>query len=150
MLEFETLDDVLDFAIVQEIAAQAFYTKLAAEAEKDDRRLFYRTLAEEETVHEQKLRLLKSRDFQLKAPDMTELKKSGYLDAMPLDADANLQEVLRYGLKKEKSAQMLYKVLADSMQDAELTDLFRILAAEEARHAAFFQKEYDKINADAK
>lgn len=147
MLEFQTLDDILDFAIVQEIAAQQFYTKLSGESRTDDLRLFYRTLAEEEHAHELKLRTLKSRSFDLTAPDLTQLQKSGYLDALPLTPDSSFKDVLLYGLKKERSAKMLYKVLAESMPQQELADLFKVLSDEEARHADFFRKEYDEISA---
>jgi rubrerythrin len=149
MFEFQTLDDILDFAIVQEIAAQEFYTKLSGEAKTDDMRLFYRTLAEEERAHEKKLRTLKSRSFDLTAPDLTELQKSGYLDALPLLPESSLQDVMLYGLKKERSAKMLYKVLAESMQDADLTDLFLLLSEEEAKHADFFRKEYAEVSGKA-
>ena len=145
MLQFQTLDDILDFAIVQEKAAQAFYTKLSAEAADVDRQLFYRTLAEEEETHEKKLRKLKSRDFGLRAPDLMELQKSGYMDALPIDSDMSLKEVFLYALKKEKSAKMLYTVLAENMQQKDLVELFKILAADEASHAAFFRREYDEM-----
>ena len=148
MLEFKTIDDILDFAIVQEIAARELYTKLSGETPDRDRQLFYRTLAEEEAVHEKKLRELKRRQFDLNPPDMQQLQDSGYLDALPLTPEMTLREVVRYALKKEKSARMLYKVLADSMLQPDLADLFRELAAEEAKHAAFFRKEYDALAAE--
>ena len=148
MLEFKTIDDILDFAIVQEIAARELYTKLSGETPDRDRQLFYRTLAEEEAVHEKKLRELKRRQFDLNPPDMQQLQDSGYLDALPLTPEMTLREVVRYALKKEKSARMLYKVLADSMLQPDLADLFRELAAEEAKHAAFFSKEYDALAAE--
>lgn len=148
MLDFETLDDILDFAIVQEIAAQEFYTQLSREAHTDDRRLFYRTLTEEEQTHEKKLRDLKRRNFDLRAPDLAQLKKSGYLDALPMHPGMDLKEVLLYGLKKEKSAKMLYTVLAEAMERDELAELFKTLAAKEEEHADFFRKEYDAACAE--
>lgn len=150
MLEFETLDDILDFAIVQEQAAQAFYTQLSKEASNADRQLFYRTLAEEELTHEKKLRGLKNRDFKLTSPGLTQLKQSGYLDALPVHPGMDLKEVLLYGLKKEKSAKMLYSVLAESVEYAELAALFRMLAEQEDEHAAFFRKEYEAACANVK
>jgi len=146
MLEFETLDDILDFAIVQEMAAQELYTKLSGETADADRQLYYRTLAEEEAVHEKKLRKLKSRQFELRAPDMEQLQSSGYLDALPIRPEMSLTEVVQYALKKEKSANMLYKVLAESMLQPDMAGLFRTLADEEAKHAAFFLKEYDELS----
>ena len=117
MLQFQTLDDILDFAIVQEKAAQEFYAKLSGDANDLNMQLFYRTLAEEEQVHEKELQKLKSSNSELPAPDLTELQKSGYLDALPIGPDMSIKEVLHYALKKEKSAKMLYSVLAENMQN---------------------------------
>ncbi|MHC5174075.1 MAG: hypothetical protein ACYSPJ_10150 [Planctomycetota bacterium] len=47
MVEFNTFEDVLDFAILQEKAAQEFYSKLSEEVTSDDVKLFYRTLVQE-------------------------------------------------------------------------------------------------------
>ena len=74
---------------------------------------------------------------------MTDLQKSGYLDALPIGPDMSLKEVLLCAVKKEKSAKMLYSVLAENMQQAELAELFKTLATEESEHAEFFQKEYN-------
>ena len=145
MLQFRTLDDILDFAIVQERAAQKFYTKLSNETADLDMQLFYRTLAEEELTHEKKLRKLKTRHCDLPAPDLMDLQKSGYLNALPIGPDMSLKEVLHYALKKEKSAKMLYSVLAENMRQTELADLFKTLAMQEAEHAVFFQKEYNDV-----
>jgi len=142
MLQFQTLDDILDFAILQEKAAQKFYTKLSDQADDLNMQLFYRTLAEEEQVHEKELRKLKNRDSNLPAPDLTQLQKSGYLDALPIGPDMSIKEVLLYALKKEKSSRMLYSVLAENMRDEEMAELFKTLAAKEAEHADYFQKEY--------
>lgn len=145
MPQFQTLDDILDFAIVQEKAAQKFYTKLSNGVGDLDMQLFFRTLAEEEEVHEKKLRRLKQTHSELPAPDLTDLQKSGYLDALPIRPGMNQKEVLLYALKKERSAKLLYSVLADTMKQKELAELFRTIAAQEAEHADFFQKQYDEI-----
>ena len=149
MPEFETLDDILDFAIVQEKAAQKFYGKLSAEAEDPQMAMFYHILVQEERVHEEKLQTLRSVEAELPAPDLTDLKKSGYLKALPLHSGMSLKEVYQYALKKEKSAKMLYGVLAGNMPQKELADLFEKLADEEAEHAEFFRKEYEMVCAEA-
>ncbi|MBC8378706.1 MAG: ferritin family protein [Planctomycetes bacterium] len=149
MLQFETFDDILDFAIVQEKAAQKFYGKLSDEAESPQMAMFYRTLEQEERVHEEKLQELRSAETELPAPDLTDLEKSGYLKALPLHAGMSLKEVYQYAMKKERSAKMLYSVLAGNMPRKELADLFEKLAAEEAQHAEFFRKEYETIPAEA-
>ena len=63
MVEFHTFEDVLDFAILQEKAAQEFYTDLEDKVTDDDVRLFYKTLVQEEQLHELKLRELKRFEY---------------------------------------------------------------------------------------
>lgn len=145
MVEFHTFEDVLDFAILQEKAAQEFYTKLSGEVLDADVQLFYRTLAEEERVHEKKLRALKRYEYDLNEPDIDLLKESGYLDAMPVAPDISLAEAVRYAIKKERSARMLYHTLSQVCQRKELTDLFEELAEEEQGHADYFQTEYKDL-----
>ena len=150
MVELHTFEDVLDFAILQEKAAQEFYTKLSGEVLDADMQLFYRTLAEEERVHEKKLRELKRYEYDLNEPDMKMLKESGYLDAMPVSPEVTLVEAVRYALKKERSARMLYRTLSQMCQRKELAKLFEELAEEEQSHADYFLTEYKDLLAEQK
>jgi len=142
MIEFHTFEDVLDFAILQEKAAQQFYTKLSDEVLNPDVLLFYKTLIHEEALHEKKLRELKRYEYDLIEPNIQTLQESGYLDAMPITPEATFEEAVRYAIKKEKSARMLYGMLGQMCEQKELTDLFNDLAAQEQSHADYFQTEY--------
>ena len=150
MVEFHTFEDILDFAILQEKAAQQFYTKLSGEVLDADVQLFYRTLAEEECLHEKKLRALKRYKYDLNEPDMEMLKESGYLDAMPVATDISFIEAVRYAIKKERSARMLYHTLGQMCQRKELAELFEDLAEEEQGHADYFRTEYKDLLAKQK
>ncbi|MHC4855289.1 MAG: ferritin-like domain-containing protein [Planctomycetota bacterium] len=142
MMEFHTFEDVLDFAILQEKAAQQFYTKLSDEIKDSNVLLFYKTLIQEEALHEKKLRELKRFEYELIEPDVDTLRNSGYLDAMPISPEVTFEEAVRYAIKKEKSARMLYRTLGQMCERKELADLFEELAAEEKSHADYFQSEY--------
>jgi len=107
--------------------------------------LFYRTLAEEELLHEKKLRELKRYEYDLNEPDMEALRESGYLDAMPVASDISLVEAIRYAIKKERSARMLYRTLGQMCQHKKLAELFEELAEEEGGHADYFQTEYKDL-----
>ncbi|MHC5088135.1 MAG: ferritin family protein, partial [Planctomycetota bacterium] len=141
-------EDVLDFAILQEKAAQQFYIKLAGEVLDADVQLFYRTLVEEEQIHEKKLRELKRYEYDLNEPDLEALKDSGYLDAMPVPADISLADAIRYAIKKERSARMLYRTLGQTCKRKELSELFTELADEEEAHADYFRTEYKELLAE--
>ena len=147
-MEFDTFEDILDFAILQEKAAQQLYSKLGEEVEDPNVKLFYRTLTQEEHLHELKLRELKRFGYNLVEPDIETLKESGYLDAMPIKPDISLAEAVRYAVKKECSAQMLYRTLGQMCERKELSELFGELAKQEGEHAAHFRTEYKDLLAE--
>ena len=142
MVEFHTFEDVLDFAILQEKAAQEFYADLEGKVTNDDVRLFYKTLVQEEHLHELKLRDLKRFGYELIEPDIETLRESGYLDARPVKPEISLVDAVRYAIKKERSARMLYHTLGEMCQRDELKDLFDELAEQEESHANYFKAEY--------
>jgi rubrerythrin len=145
MMEFNTFEDVLDFAILQEKAAQQFYSDLEEKVTNDDVRLFYKTLIQEEHLHELKLRELKRFGYELVEPDMETLKESGYLDAMPVSPEISFVDAVRYAIKKERSARMLYHTLGEMCKRDELRDLFEELAEQEDSHANYFKAEYGDL-----
>lgn len=143
--DFRTFEDVLDLAIQQEKAAQQFYSKLAVEVLDADVQLFYRTLVNEEKKHETQLRQLKRYPYELSEPDLQSLKETGYLDAMPIQPDVTLVEAVRYAIKKEKSARMFYRTLAQMCERDELKQLFNTLADQEQSHTDSFQIKYKDL-----
>jgi rubrerythrin len=145
MIEFRTFEDVLDFAILQEKAAQQFYTKLSEEVLDPDVLLFFKTLIQEEALHEKKLRELKRYEYDLIEPSIQTLRDSGYLDAMPVSPEATLEEAIRYAIKKEKSARMLYRTLGQICEQQKLAELFNELAEQEQSHADYFQDKYKDL-----
>ncbi len=150
MIEFRTFEDILDFAILQEKAAQQFYTHLSGQVLDPQVQSFYRTLAQEERCHEKKLTELKRYDFDLVEPDMESLRSSGYLDALPAHPEMTIAEAVRYALKKEKSARMLYHMLARMAQRKELADLLEQLAEQEQQHADYFLEQSERHPLDTK
>lgn len=144
-MDFRTFEDVLDFAILQEKAAQQFYSDLEEKVTDDDVRLFYKALIEEEKLHELRLRELKRYEYQMIEPDIETLKESGYLDAMPIEPDVSLAEAVRYAVKKERSARMLYSTLGQMCQRDELKELFNELAEQEKSHADYFRSRYKDL-----
>lgn len=142
MMEFRTFEDVLDIAILQEKASQQFYSDLSRRVQDEHVRSFYHELVEQERLHEQKLLDLKRYEYDLKEPDLDMLRNTGYLDAIPISPGASLDEAVRYAIKKERSAKLLYQTLAKIVPREELATLFRTLADQEQAHAEFFETEY--------
>ena len=149
MMDFQTFEDVLDFAIMQEKAAQQFYFELSQTVIDEHVRAFYQELVHQEQVHEQKLMDLKRYDFDLRAPDIETLRESGYLDALPVSPRVTMAEAVRYAVKKERSAKLLYLTLSQMVDREELAQLFRTLADQEQAHREFFETEYKEYLAVA-
>lgn len=147
MMEFHTFEDVLDIAILQEKAAQRFYSELSRKVLDEHVRSFYHELVEQERLHERKLLDLKRYEYDLKEPDLEMLRNTGYLDAIPISSEATLDEAVRYAVKKERSAKLLYKTLSKMVAHEELAQLFRTLADQEQAHAEFFETEYKEYMA---
>ena len=145
MLKFESFEDVLDFAILQEQAAQEFYKSISTQVKDPSVQEFYRLLVAEETNHEEKLRTLKRYAYAMRKPDLKDLVESGYLDALPIPPDISFKEAIKFALDKERSARQLYTILADLSEREELEQLFRLLASQEMEHIRYFQREYEAI-----
>lgn len=143
MLKFRTFDEVLDFAIIQEKAAQQFYAKLAQEVQDPAVKDFYRQLITEEKEHEKRLMSLKGCSYAFREPDLRDLSESGYLDAMPVPAEVTVKEAVEFAIRKERSAEHLYSLLADLAQQEEIEQLFRMLSEQERHHRLAFEKKAD-------
>ena len=141
---FGKFEDVLNFAIGQEQAAQQFYTELAGKVTSPEVQDLYRSLAKEENKHEQNLKAIKKLNLSVDQSDLEAVKKSGYLNAENVPTGITLKEAIGFALEKEKSAHMLYAMLADLIEDKEIVRVLAQLADEESRHVAYFKAEYAK------
>ncbi|MBU1318811.1 MAG: ferritin family protein [candidate division Zixibacteria bacterium] len=146
MMDFNSVDEVLDFAIGSEQMASEFYSGLAAKtADRNIRRMF-EGFAIEEQVHKSKLEEIKT--GKLLAPakmNVVDLKVTDMIDEIEPHADMSLQEVLIVAMQREKNAYRLYSDLAAMTDNANLKAAFEMLAQEEARHKLRFEIEYDEM-----
>ena len=68
-----------------------------------------------------------------------------YVQAIKVPESLDYKEAVKLAMNKEKSAQMLYSVLAGVMEDKTLEELFLLLSKQEKSHKEFFEKEYQRI-----
>ncbi len=148
MKNFESVDDVLAFAIREEEAAHAFYTELAQKVDKAWVKQLLVDFAKEELRHKGKLEAVKAgKGFHPSGKQVMDLQIADYL----VDVDPAQHEVLDYqqaliiAMKKEKAAFKLYSDLAAAAPTAELRQTFQALAQEEAKHKLRFEIEYDDM-----
>jgi len=145
MKEFNSLDDILDFAINEEQMAADFYTDLAAKMQNQEMKEIFEQYALEEIGHRPKLEAIKKgKQYKVAEDKIVDLKIGDYL----IDVDAEktnitYQEALILAMKKEKAAFKLYNDLATITTDMASKKVFLMLAQEEAKHKLRFEIEYD-------
>ncbi len=146
MKEFESIEDVLDFAIEREQEAADFYTNLAKNAKNVVMKKTFEDYAKEEMGHKARLEKIKNGgSYTLKSGEIMDLKIGDYLVGGKVSENISYQDALILAMKREKSAYKLYTKLSQKAPTLELEILFRDLANEEAKHKLRFETEYDDV-----
>ena len=143
MERFESVEEVLEFAIERETESQDFYMKLAERMENPKMQEVFEKFASEELGHKMKLEAVKHGQIMLGQKDVESLNIADYVVDVEPQPDMDYAEALILAMRKEKAAYRLYLDLAAAAEDEELTDMFLSLAQEEARHKLRFEIEYD-------
>jgi rubrerythrin len=146
MKEFNTIDEILDFAIGEEQAAVDFYIQLASQSKNKQTRRIFEEYAEEEMRHKANLMSVKeSGNFSMEGQVVRDLKIAEYLVDVKPSATMSYQDALILAMKKEKAAFRMYTALAARAEDPEVKKTFLRLAQEESKHKLAFEVEYDEF-----
>lgn len=144
MKEWNSIDDILDFAIGEEEAAAQFYTELAEQMTRQWMKDVFEGFAQEEMGHKAKLLQIKEGKRLMSAQaEIKDLKIGDYLVSMEPSPTMEYQDALIVAMKKEKAAFKLYTDLAAVADDENVRNTFLLLAQEEAKHKLRFELEYD-------
>ncbi len=147
IMTFQSIDEVLDFAIDKEKEAVTFYNDLSKKESMTSLSKTFKELAQEEAKHVKLLtNISKNKDviekYELKkVPD---LKISNYLVELPYSEGMLMQDILVLAMKREEMAVKLYTNLVMGSTDPEISKLFNLLAQEEAKHKLTFETLYDE------
>ena len=145
MKEWESLDEILDFAINQEQAAADFYAKLSSNVKHQSMREVLEGFVQEELKHKKKLIAIKERGAGslVNRQTVPDLKVADYLvDVEPSD-DMGYEDALVVAMKMEKKAFQLYTDMASMAEDDSIRASLLALANEEAKHKLHFEIKYD-------
>ena len=146
MKEFETIEDILDFAIQSEQNAVDFYSKLAQDSRNEEMKQVFTQFAKEEMGHKAGLLRIKTNGtFAVKDEIVLDLKMSDYLVDVEPTPDMSYEQALVIAMKREKNAFKLYTHLSVKAPTAELKKIFQSLAVEESKHKLRFELEYDEF-----
>lgn len=145
MPDFNTIDEILDFAIGQEEKAVQAYTSLADSTENKQMSQVLQGYAEEERGHKAKLLAIRHGQNLMPEPqEITDLDIADYLPDVEPTPDLDYMGLLTVAMKAEKAAFRLYNDLAAMAKDEEVRATLLSLAQEEAKHKLRFGVEYDE------
>jgi rubrerythrin len=150
-MNFESVEEILEFAIEKEEEAAAFYSDVARQESFAGAQQTFEGFAAEERKHADLLRNFendqeKIAEYKLKwVPDM---KRSDYMVDMTYEKGMHYADILRLAMKREEKALALYNELQGKTDKDEYVHLFKILAQEEARHKQFLETLYDDYMAE--
>ncbi len=144
MDKFKSIDEILDFAIENEIRAAKFYEDLSSQAKTKSMKETFDKFSKEERGHEARLKKVKAEGkFEKNKKEIIDMKMSDYLVKSNPKGKMTYQDALILAMKREKMAFKLYKRLEKEAPTPELKKIFKKLAAEEANHKMNFEIEYD-------
>ncbi len=146
MKEFNSIDDVLDFAIEMEQNSIDFYKDLSNKASFQEMKETFLQFVEEEIKHKAKLiKVKEEKIFNIGEEKVKELNISEYVERTEASPNMTYQEALILAMKREKAAFRLYTKLAQKTSNPELVNLLLSLAQEESKHKLMFELEYDEV-----
>ena len=143
-MNFNSVDEILDFAIQKEQEAHDIYLSLANQVAGTGMKVVFEQFAAEEAGHKKKLESVKAgRKLTAFAKQILDLQIGDHLADVEIRPDLSYQEALILAMKAEKNAYLMYHSLAQATDDQNLRALLLELAQEEAKHKLRFEIEYD-------
>ena len=142
-MNWNSIEDVMRFAIRKEADAAAFY-RMAADRSNPGVKTMFEELARMEDGHKRKLE-----GFDPKQIGKMALKKkeglgiAEIIEDVPFSSDMSYADLLRMAIKNEEKAEQLYTGMAKWVTDPPLKKLLTMLAQDETGHKKKLEKIYD-------
>lgn len=150
-MNFESIEEILEFAIEKEKEAAVFYDEVAQQEIFSGAKKTFQEFAAEERKHQALLEDFESNKLKIKTyklkwiPDM---KRSDYMVEMKYEKGMHFADIVRLAMKREEKALALYNELQKKTDVEDYIRLFKILAQEEAKHKQFLETMYDDFMAE--
>ena len=144
-IKFNSVDEILDYAIGKEEEAANFYSELAKKPLAEEVREVFEDFVQTEIKHKNYLKEIKKGKAKLKDENIRSLQIAEITEAAEINPDMTTAEALAVAMKRELAAYRLYIELAAATTTYETLDIFVLLAQEEARHRFWLETEYQKL-----
>ena len=144
-LHFDSIDQVLDFAVSKEEEARDFYLEWAEKVRNSGIQEVLKEFAGEEQKHKDLILKVKAGgSFKTKPGEVIDLKIGDYFVTIDPDETMTYQEALQVAIQREIGAQELYRYLEQRSNEATLKSLFEKLALEESKHKQRLEQMFDE------
>lgn len=148
-MEFQSIKDILEFAISKEQASVQFYRDLAAQMTNTPTQALFETLVKNEERHIELL-MLEVRKLGYTVDNEHEPPEPAYkwkerLEMDDAARDMTFVEALVLAIQKERAAFRLYAQLYGAAENEEFDKVMMELAEEEMRHVLKLEREYEAI-----
>jgi len=144
--KFNSIEEILEFAINKEYEARDFYKEWAGKVKNETLKEVLISFTGEEQKHADMIIDVKNGGkFKPVERKITDMKIAEYIVDVEPSEDMDYQEALILAMKREKAAFKLYSDLAESSSDENIKNLFNALAQEEAKHKLRLETIYDEV-----
>ena len=150
-MNFESIVEILDYAIEKEKEAAEFYSDISRQEPFAGAKETFEAFAAEERKHQNLLEGFESNKEKIAAYELKwipDMKRSDYMVDMEYEKRMHYVDILRLAMKREEKALLLYNQMQAKTQDEEYLKLFKILAQEEAKHKRALETMYDDYMAE--
>ncbi len=146
---FQSLAEVIDFAVRREEEAHNFYKSLAEKIDDPFLEQLFQEFAEEEAKHQKSLLELDAAGIERIFSNITEeinnLNIAARVQDVPPDTRLDLKQALILAMKREEKSHQLYALLGELSTDETISLLFVGLAREEAGHRHRIEQAYQTL-----
>lgn len=144
-LHFDSIDDVLDFAVSKEEEARDFYLEWAEKVKSNSIKSVLKEFAGEEQKHKDLiLRVKAGGTFTTRPGEIIDLKIGDYFVTTRPGEEMSYQDALQVAIQREIGAHELYVYLSSRSTDQTMKELFDKLAVEEAKHKQRLEQIFDE------
>ncbi len=149
-MSFQSIDEIIDFAIANEKEAVAFYTELSEQETFKSAKQTFLEFAQEEAKHQKLLEDFRQNKEKLASYDykwIPDIKRSDYMTDIEYQSGMPYEDILLIAMKREEKSLALYNELASKTDDDACIQLFKMLSQEEAKHKLKLETIFDDIRA---
>ena len=146
---FQSIAEVIEFAVMREEEARQFYLELSRKSPDPFMKQIFMDFAHEEEKHRNTLENLDpeglKRLFAHNIGPVNDMDLAPDTPDTPADGDLSFREALALAMKREDKSQQLYSLLAEMSADDTISLVFIGLAREEAHHRRRIERAYKAL-----